>query len=684
MGATNVRAAGQGDGVRLTDRPRGHPGLVGRDAELAALRAALATHRLVTVTGAAGVGKSRLALAAVACPQDSPWQAMVRVRWHDGVPAGPWALAARIARALDAATGENGRSGTPDLAAAVRSLPDGELLLLLDDMDPVHADCTRLAQSLLTSLPTLRILITARRPLGLGHEHVLRLAPLATDTSPDGLSPAAELFHALTARRAPATAAGREAADAEALDREAADRAALDRSAVDRVCALVEGVPLALELAAAQLEGTTMSRLVARLESGQCWLTGPGPGAAIRRHRSVRASMGAVHSLCEPAVRKVWRRLSVFADTFTEQAAAFVCEGTDLAAADVPAALAELTAIGVLVRRGEPGEVREPRYRMARAARDFGAERLEAAGEPPAARARHARHCRSVAAVAETLWNTGLQQQAVQLVHDAYDDLTDLVRRAARPRDHAEIALETLLHLWFWWATRNRGEEGARHLLTLLPLLPAGSPLTARGQWLAAWLAAGQDPATAHRLLDRAWPAAVLAGDDALVGRIAHAHGTLAWRRHDLATAAEHYRQAAGTIPEDAPGGPGPMVSLAALAVVRTHTAPALAARTARRALAQRAGGHDSWAAALAHYALAVADHRAGHTGRARHRARRALGYLDARLDAPQARTALRSLLDLVDPRTAPSPRPRVRLPAPRTEPRPPSEHRRQEGRPAG
>ncbi|MFI9743042.1 ATP-binding protein [Streptomyces sp. NPDC052494] len=641
------------------DRPRRHFGLVGRDTELAALRTALAEHRLVTVTGVAGVGKSRLALGAVACPIDGPWEATVRIRWHDGVPAAPWALAARIARALDAATGAYGCSDTPDLPAAMRSLPGGTLLLLLDDVDPVHADCTRLVQSLLMSLPTLQILVTARRPLGLESEHVLRLAPLETDAPSEGLSPAAELLHAQSVRRGRIMTA--------------------DRAAVDRICALLEGVPLALELAAAQLEDSTVSRLVARLENGQCWLADPGP-RTIRRHRSVRASIGAVHALCEPAVRKVWRRLSVFAESFAEQAAAFVCESTDLTPAEVPPALAELTAIGVLVRQEEPGAVREPRYRMTRAARDFAAERLAAAGESRAAQDRHARHCRSVASVAEALWSTGLQQQAVELVHDEHDDLADLMRRAALHHPYAEIVLETALHLWFWWAAHNRREEGAARLLALLPLLPADSPLTSRGQWLAGWLIAGSDPATSRRLLNLAWPTAVLTGDDALIGRIAHVHGTLAWQHNDLSAAAAHYRHAADTIPGDVPGGPTPTVSLAALAVVQTRTAPSHAARTARQALAQQAGSHDTWATALAHYACALADHHTGHAGRARHRTHRALAHLDARLDAPQAHAALRHLLDHIDQSAPPSPHRRAHPPAARATPEADQPDRREAG----
>ncbi|XIE78588.1 hypothetical protein AB6O49_11565 [Streptomyces sp. SBR177] len=300
--------AGQTGGVRLLERGGGPQGLVGRETELAAVRGALRAHRLVSVTGAAGVGKSRLALAAVA-PAEAPWRAMVRVRWHDGVPAGPRALAGRIAQALDAAGGGyRGTGPAPELGEAVRALPDGELLLILDDVDPVHAQCAGIVQSLLMALPALRVLVTARRPLGLGDEHVVRLAPLAT-------GPAAELLRA--------------SAEAHGVPGEP------DPAAVARVCRLLEGNPLAIELAAAQLTDLPADALADRLQDGQCWLAATGP--LLKRHRSWRASLGAVHALCEPAARKAWRRLSVFAGDFTERAAVFVCEGADLSPTGCPA-----------------------------------------------------------------------------------------------------------------------------------------------------------------------------------------------------------------------------------------------------------------------------------------------------------------------------------------------------------
>ncbi|MFB6836844.1 AAA family ATPase [Streptomyces sp. NPDC056361] len=735
--------------------PGGH-GLVGRDGELAALRDALSKHRLVTVTGAVGTGKSSLAHTALAPPSRDPGRTVVRVRWHDGIPVGRRALAGRVARSLNPGVPPPDSADT-DITTVARTFPPGRVLLFLDDVDPVHTECVGLVQALLMALPALRILVTARRPLGLGDEKVVRLGPLRfeavrvevpaqpagarrTEDAPgrgagtegtravrargegvraegargeglradgpraeavraDGLradGPRAEGVRAAGARSTPA---------AELLLSRARERGwtgeTPDPAAVARVCRLLEGVPLALELAAARLGEWTMDELAARIEADQCGLADPAP--LLRRHRSLRTAVGAVHALCGPAARRVWRRAGVFAGPFTEAAAVFVCQDSGLAPHEVPPALAMLSAAGVLQVLGDPGGVSRPRYRMARSARDFAAERLAAAGELPVTRDRHAVHFRGVAAVAETLWNTGLQRQALQTVQDEHDDLMALVRRgaahtesahtgvehsradhsgadrsgadpgraggdAADPTGQAETALETTLHLWFWWAVHDHAAEGSAHLRALLPLFPSDSVLVAQGRWLEAWLCAAADPRTAHDLLSLAWPVAVLHGDDALIGRIAHVHGTLAWERRDPEAAAAYYRQAADTVPGGAPGGPPPMVSLAALAVVQAHHDPAAAARTARRALAQQNGRNDAWAAALAHYARALADHRAGRTARARHRALRALADLESRLDAPRARTALRHLLTALD-RLAPPPG--TPVPAPRSQVRP-------------
>ncbi|TGN74724.1 hypothetical protein E5083_21320 [Streptomyces bauhiniae] len=639
------------------------------------LREGLARNRLVTVTGAAGVGKSALAAVGAGAGAEgaSPWARVIYVRCPGG--GGPVAVGALAARVAEAVLGSRGagaggrrtvgagavpdargartkaRPALADLVAALRGTAGRRpVLLLLDDADAVRTECAGLVQRLLMDVPGVRVLVTCRQALGLGEERVLRLAPLAPDA-------AVELFLARARDAAPGF------------------RAEGASAAVARICRVLEGVPLAVELAAGQLDAEPSARALAdRLEQGQCWLAAPGP--ALRRHRSLRSAVGAAYLLCERPERAVWSRSSVFEGAFTEPTAAYLCAGAGVAPHQVSTCLAQLAAAGVLETLDEPGGLRPPRYRMTRAARDFGAERLRAAGEFEVAVERHVLHHRRLAEVAEHLWHAGDQRQAARLVRDNAADLTALVEYASRPEAPAAqvtAALATVADLWFWWTVHDHGEEGRAHLARLLPRATADDHLTARARWLAAWLHAPGDPATARALLGEVWPTAVLAGDDALIGWVAHVQGVLAWERGDARTAAECFRQAADTVPAFAPGGPAPAVSLAALAVAQARTSPGAAGRSARRALSSPGVRDDAWATALARYARAYTDHHQGHTARAWHRAHRALATLDARVplpgtpdspDLPSVRASLHRLLaDIESPRT-----PRATVPAPRTD----------------
>ncbi|MFJ4006867.1 AAA family ATPase [Streptomyces sp. NPDC090023] len=663
----------------------GPDGLIGRDEETTDLRAGLARNRLVTVTGAAGAGKSTLAAAAVGgAGEAGPWARVIYVRCPGGGgPVAAGALAARLAEVVlgprdtagrrtvgagavpDARPSARTTGARPkvrpavtDLVPALRALGHAAdprpVLLLLDDADAVRTECAGLVQRLLMDVPGVRVLVTCRQALGLGEERVLRLAPLATEA-------AVELFLA----RARASAPGFRAEGAEA-------------AAVDRICRVLEGLPLAVELAAGQLDREPSAWALAdRLERDQCWLAAPGP--ALHRHRSLRSAVGSAYLLCERPERAVWSRSSVFQGAFTEPTAAYLCAGAGVAPHQVSACLARLAAAGVLETLDEPGGLRPPRYRMTRAARDFGTERLHAAGEFTVAVERHVLHHRRLAEVAEHLWYAGEQRQAARLVRDNAVDLTALVEYAARPDAPAAqvaAALATVADLWFWWTAHDHGEEGRAHLARLLPRHEADDHLAARARWLAAWLNAPGDPGTARAQLGQVWTAAVLAGDDALIGRVAHVQGVLAWERGDARTAADCFRQAADTVPAFAPGGPAPAVSLAALAVAQARTSPGAAGRSARRALSSPGVRDDAWATALARYARAYTDHHQGHTSRAWHRAHRALAALDTRTplpgtpdspDLPAVRASLHRLLaDIESPRTARAARPTV--PAPRTD----------------
>ncbi|MFD5264565.1 ATP-binding protein [Streptomyces sp. NPDC058335] len=634
--------------------------LIGRERESAALGVLLSEHHLVTVTGRPGVGKSRLA-AEAAARTGGPWRRVVHVRWQGTGPGGPGALTAAVSQAL---TGRRPHRRETDIAALVRQLPATGVLLFLDDVDPVHRECMGLVQRLLVAVPGLRVLVTSRRVLGLGEEQVLPLPPLATsaqDAAPDR-SPAVELF----LRRArtvldtlpTATTAGDPRTAAAKAPPEAAepptDTAApharpsesrphlADLRAVEAICHTLEGVPHAIELAAEQVARQPVEELADLLENHQCWLSSDRP--PLLRHRSLRDTVGATYALCEREARIVWGRASAFTGPFNESTAVFLCAGGGVEPHQVPSLLVQLTAVNVLEPVRDPGGLGQPRYRMTRAAREFGAERLREAGECEVALERRAAHCRQIAAVAENLWASGCQDQAARLVQEEQAELTSMLRQALCRPDQAETALETVVSLWFWWAVFDHGEEGRGYLLQLLPLCPAGSDTGMRGRLLAAWLGAGCDPQGARALLGRAWPAAVMAGDDATVGHIAHVQGLIALHEGDHRAAADHFEEAARTTPDHAFGGPPPAVSLAARAVAQAAFAPAAARRTARRALTRSGVRDDAWAALVARYAKAFVDHHQGRSAGARNRARRALATLDGTLPASHVGVALRAL----------------------------------------
>ncbi|MFF2503782.1 ATP-binding protein [Streptomyces sp. NPDC058067] len=615
-----------GDGAPSAAGDRLPARLIGRDQESQALRALLENHRLVTVAGGVGVGKSRLAADAVAgAAARSPAARLMLVRWPEaGQPGAPASLTAAV---MEAAAGIRGRRG----ATLADRLCATDVLLFLDDVDPVHAECVGMVQTLLEFVPSLRVLVTARRPLGLGAEAVLRLSPLGVEP-PAGqhTAPAVELFLD-TARAARDDFA---AAD----DEDDADL----RSVAD-ICRSLGGLPLAVELAARQAVQGGVRELAGRLREHQCWLS--APDMAVPRHRSLRDAVAAAYVLCDREERIVWARAAVLPGDFDESTAAFVCAGGGLEPARVPACLARLAAVGVLTPVRDPGGIREPRYRMTAAAHDFGHERLREAREFEVAAERRAIHFHRVAALAENLWSLGSQPRAVRLVMDEAEGIAAMLEYAPRQPELAAAALESVLNLWFWWAVYDRVDEGRRHLLRLLPMCRGDGLLTARALCLTAWLTAYGDPYGASELLRHAWPAAVLAGDDATIGRIAHVQGMLALHRGDLERATEQFQEAARTIPPHAPGGLSPVVSLAALAVTQAGHTPRAARQSARSALRQPGIHGDAWACLVARYAQAFVDRSGGRSARARQRAQRALAALDDRLPAPHGSVALRNLL---------------------------------------
>ncbi len=337
---------------------------VGREQELAALAELAGQARLVTVTGAGGAGKTRLAVefAAAAAGRfgDGVWLAGLA-----GI-TDPGLVPAQVMAAL----GVRQTSETPVIEALRYRLRPAELLLVLDNCEHLPGACAALAADLLGACPGLRVLATSREPLGVPGEAIFPLPPLAVppegaDAQALAAAPAVRLFLARSALTRPGAAAAPPAV-------------------VARICRAVDGLPLAIELAAARAGVLSAEEIQARLADVFRFLALPR-SAADPRHQALGAAIGWSYELLTEPERRGFRALSVFAGSFGLAAVAAVCCGGDQAAA--------LDLVDVLA--GKSLVVAEPaaggtRYRLLETIRQYAAGRLAEAGEAAQVRDRHA------------------------------------------------------------------------------------------------------------------------------------------------------------------------------------------------------------------------------------------------------------------------------------------------------
>ena len=342
---------------------------VGRRGEVAEVRRLLAGSRLVTLTGAGGVGKTRLALRAAA--------GLARA-----FPGGVWLVRldqlreeALVAQAVAGALGLQDRAGFSPEGALAGHLAGRRLLLVLDNCEHLVGAVAKLADLLLRAAPGLRVLATSREALTITGEVVLAVPPLG---APDpgqqlilaqlGLFPAVRLF----AERAAQVVPGFAVTEA-------------NIAAVAGICRRLEGLPLALELAAARLPVLSPAQVGERLGDRLGLLT-RGGRANPARQQTLRASIGWSYELCSRAERLLWARLSVFAGGFELDAAEGICADDRLAAEEVPGLLAALAGKSILTAEHRGGVAR---YRLPEPLREYGRERLEESGEDAVLRRRH-------------------------------------------------------------------------------------------------------------------------------------------------------------------------------------------------------------------------------------------------------------------------------------------------------
>ncbi|MBO8193253.1 regulator [Streptomyces oryzae] len=467
---------------------------VGRTAELAQLTGALRKHRLVTLVGGAGVGKSRLALRAVsAALTEQTWS----IYWADLWPLrSDELLAATVADAL----GLSDHTPRIPLDALCGWVADRTVLLVLDSCEHLVPHCRHLIGELLTACPNLTVLATSREPLGVVCEAVVPVPPLALATE------AVTLFE----QRAEAAARPLHEAD--------------DQLLAAQLCSRLEGVPLALELAAAQLNHRTLAETVERVRSGlDLPQEAAQPADSLRRparHSAVRTAVGWSHELCRPTERLLWARLTVFPGSFDADLAERTCTGGPLTRDELRVCLAGLVHKSVVMAEGGC-------YRLLDTIREYGRMWLRELGETEHVAARHATAVVELSRQARTEWLGARQQSWYGRLEDLYHDVREALRFLLGA--HPAAALELAGNVAFFWVCCGHLYETHHYLELALACTDGSSEARARGLWslgLARLLQGDHEAGRTFAELSR--QAATDRGDDEGVRQAAYLDGLAA------------------------------------------------------------------------------------------------------------------------------------------------------------
>ncbi|WP_374119596.1 NB-ARC domain-containing protein [Streptomyces sp. MBT42] len=462
---------------------------VGRQHEVASLVTKLEVERLVTLVGTGGVGKSRLAARAAGVLAPDAFES---VHW-----APVWSLGSRaLLTALVAdACGLSDHSARDPVDALAAWIGTRRVLLILDSCEHLVAECAELVEALLAGCPALVVLATSREPLGLVGESPVRVDPLAPD--PDAL--------ALFTERAGAVGVRWEGPE--------------DRVAASEVCHWLEGLPLAVELAAAQLPDRPV-RTMARLLRGRLGLAEQA-GSTVQpsRHRALRTTIGWSHELCEPHERLLWARLSVFRSDVAVDEVVRVCRGGPLTEALVADALVGLRRKSLVTLHGD-------RVRMLDTVREYGAMWLAELGETGALADRHADHFDEVAATAEQEWWGPGQAGAYTRLSASHADLCAALEHllATDPPRAAAMAGK----LGFFWACCGYLHEAGHYLEECMRVVAAPADVLAKLCWsLGVVRCLRGEYQAAAGLGERARSEALRAEDESLLADAAYLQGLL-------------------------------------------------------------------------------------------------------------------------------------------------------------
>jgi len=504
--------------AQITNLPIPLSSFIGRQKEGTELKERITTTRLLTLTGAGGSGKTRLAIQVATDLID---------QFHDGVwwvDLAPLIDEALVPHAVAQALGVREVPNQPLREMLITFLHHKQLLLVLDNCEHLIAACAHLADDLLTHCASVRMLATSREVLGIVGEMVYHVPTMALPT-PQRLTLTDLLLEYegihLFVERACAVKS-----DFALTEQNAA--------AVLQICQRLDGLPLALELAAARTKVLTVEQIAERLNDRFNLLT-QGSRTALPRQQTLRATIDWSYDLLPEDMRMLFRRLSVFAGGFTLEAAEGVCSEESLA----PRAL--LDRLARLVDRSLVKVEREgdnARYRMLETIREYASEKLDGSSEAEQVRRRHRDFFIAFAEQAEPKLKSAKQFEWLDRLEVEHDNVRAAWECAIE--SDAELALKLASALLDFWLMRGNASEGRAWLAKLLPQTKPWGQTAKRAHVLSAvgqLACSQQDFAAARSLLEEALPIARMAGDEKEIAFALLWLGRTAHRQRDDQTA---------------------------------------------------------------------------------------------------------------------------------------------------
>lgn len=494
---------------------------IGRRSELREFRKRLGLHRLVTITGPGGIGKTRLMMQGVAdCRSAFPDGACV-------VELAALSNPELVPQALADALGVSGRSShdAPTESVLMEYLKNRHMLIALDNCEHLLGACAELIGQLISSTSKLVIAVTSREVMGLSGEYVFALAPLPISDQHSGSGGAVELF----------------------VDRAVAilsdfEITSENERSVLRICERLDGLPLAIELASARLRVLSVNDLADRLDDKYRILT-TGNRNAPARHSSLVATMDWSYDLCTTAQQTLWSRVAVFAGGFDLTMTEEVCSDGDLQPDEILDTLSALVAKSLLVREDHNGAVR---FRMLETIREYGLGRL-GPDEIDVLRQRHLRWCSSLLTKTAKCWFGSDQRVYSSRVRANHDNLRAAFQHALSANTDVcrQLAVDMLSRAVFLWACGFSVREHRMWLERTLAVTPEAS--TSRGRMLTVLglvRTIQGDRGAADIALAKAQPIVTERGDEIAEALVLNARGLNNFFAGDFASAEVQLLQA--------------------------------------------------------------------------------------------------------------------------------------------